>query len=298
MGRHAGIAKFCEENAHIGRSVWAVLGCCACDSQFRRVQGPPRGRVRLLCSPVESTLYPANAASPSSMSITMSGASEIVLVDDPALFLRLLPSLAALLHACVSTGASINFVQPFTLHGAEAFWTRQLDDIVHSGHQRLYATLDGDAGGPAGPLRALGCVILRLAHQPNQQHRCDLSKMLVHPDARRQCVALPLAVAVVQPGSLTLPLMLRSLKRHRRAAARHRRGRGETARKVVAVSRYRDGQRRREAVPPPVSTSVMQAPKALRCGTMADYHFAPRGYKPVRHMLPFPVSLSDWNNSS
>ena len=80
------------------------------------------------------------------MSITMSGASEIVLVDNPALFLRLLPSLAALLHACVSTGASINFVQPFTLHDAEAFWTRQLDDIVHSGHQRLYA-----ARAPAQP---------------------------------------------------------------------------------------------------------------------------------------------------
>ena len=139
----------------------------------------------------------------------MSGASEIVLVDNPALFLRLLPSLAALLHACVSTGASINFVQPFTLHGAEAFWTRQLDDIVHSGHQRLYAALDDDGGGL---LRVLGCVILKLAHQPNQQHRCDLSKMLVHPDARRQCVALPLAVAMVQPGSLTLPFMLRSLR--------------------------------------------------------------------------------------
>jgi len=90
---------------------------------------------------------------------------------------RELPGLAAVLHACVAGGASVNFVLPFGMAESEAWWRRAVLPALAAGERRLLvARADG-------LLR--GTVQLAPAPQPNQPHRADVTKLLVHPDARR-----------------------------------------------------------------------------------------------------------------
>jgi GNAT superfamily N-acetyltransferase len=83
-------------------------------------------------------------------------------------------ALAEILHACVAEGASVNFVLPFSFDEARAFWRRPIDRIV------LGAWVEG---------RLAGTVSLVPAPQPNQPHRADVAKLLVHPGFRRRGVA-------------------------------------------------------------------------------------------------------------
>ena len=93
-----------------------------------------------------------------------------------------LPDLARLLAACVAGGASVNFLQPFTADQAEAWWrARVLPGLIRRDRRVLVARL-----GAA----IIGTAQLDLATPPNQAHRADVSKVLVHPDARRRGVAL------------------------------------------------------------------------------------------------------------
>jgi ribosomal protein S18 acetylase RimI-like enzyme len=96
--------------------------------------------------------------------------------------------LAELLHAAVHAGASISFILPFSLDDARAFWRGQVFPRVAAGGRRLLiATLAG---------RIVGTVQLDLATAPNQAHRAEVLKLLVHPDARRLGIARALMVAL------------------------------------------------------------------------------------------------------
>lgn len=95
-----------------------------------------------------------------------------------------IPSLAEILCECVNAGASVNFVLPFELQEAVAYWTAQEVDVT-LGSLLLFVAVPIEE-----PRRAVGCVGARLAAQPNQQHRVDICKMLVHPQHRRQWAAL------------------------------------------------------------------------------------------------------------
>jgi GNAT superfamily N-acetyltransferase len=92
-----------------------------------------------------------------------------------------LPTLADILRACVEGGASVNFVLPFTQQDSEAWWRRAVLPALHDGERRLLVAR------VAG--RILGTVQLALAPQPNQPHRAEVTKLLVHPDGRRQGIA-------------------------------------------------------------------------------------------------------------
>lgn len=92
-----------------------------------------------------------------------------------------LPALADILRACVEGGASVNFVLPFTQQDSEAWWRRAVLPALREGERRL---LVARVGG-----RILGTVQLALAPQPNQPHRAEVTKLLVHPDGRRQGLA-------------------------------------------------------------------------------------------------------------
>ena len=92
-----------------------------------------------------------------------------------------LPSLAQLLHACVEAGASVSFVMPFSMTQAEAFWTRKVAPALAEGRRVLFLALLSE--------RVVGSVQLDLDMPPNQQHRAVVSKLLVHPDFRRQGIA-------------------------------------------------------------------------------------------------------------
>ncbi|AWN49388.1 GNAT family N-acetyltransferase [Methylobacterium terrae] len=88
-----------------------------------------------------------------------------------------LPDLAALLRACVLDGASIGFVLPFALSEAEAFWRDGLP-ALQSGARRLLVARHED--------RIVGSTQVGLASPPNGRHRAEITKVLVHPDARRR----------------------------------------------------------------------------------------------------------------
>ena len=97
-------------------------------------------------------------------------------------------ALAAVLHACVVAGASVGFVQPFALAEAEAWWRDQVIPSLARGERRLLAARLGG--------RVVGTAQLDIATKPNQRHRAEVSKVLVHPDARRRGIARLLMLRV------------------------------------------------------------------------------------------------------
>ncbi|AUH50055.1 GNAT family N-acetyltransferase [Chromobacterium sp. ATCC 53434] len=89
--------------------------------------------------------------------------------------------LAELLHACVHDGASIHFVQPFPIEQASAFWRDKTLPGVAGGHRALLvAFVDGELAGS---------VQLDCDTPPNQPHRAEVCKLMVHPRHRRRGVA-------------------------------------------------------------------------------------------------------------
>lgn len=83
-----------------------------------------------------------------------------------------------LLHACVHTGANVNFVLPFSEADAEVFWVRKVLPALRNGKRVLWIAEQGD--------RLAGSVQLDYDTPPNQAHRAEVTKLLVHPDFRRR----------------------------------------------------------------------------------------------------------------
>lgn len=89
--------------------------------------------------------------------------------------------LGQLLQACVHGGAGVHFVLPFTEKDAEVFWIEKVRPAVKDGARVLLVALkDGHVAGS---------VQLDTDTPPNQPHRAEVSKLLVHPDFRRQGIA-------------------------------------------------------------------------------------------------------------
>ena len=93
-------------------------------------------------------------------------------------FVSAIPDLATLLVDAVEDGASVGFVMPFTHLDATAWW-RELAGEIAAGHI-VVVLLRGEGG------RAAGTAQLRLAQYPNQRHRADVAKVLVHSSMRRK----------------------------------------------------------------------------------------------------------------
>lgn len=92
-----------------------------------------------------------------------------------------LPDLAELLRACVAAGGAVSFVLPFSLEDSAAFWRDQVLPGVAAGTRiLLVARVDG---------RVTGSVQLACGLPPNQPHRAEVTKLLVHPDDRRRGIA-------------------------------------------------------------------------------------------------------------
>ena len=89
--------------------------------------------------------------------------------------------LGALLHAVVHAGASINFVLPFGQSDAEAFWIAKVLPAVQGGTRLMFVARKGG--------RIAGSVQLGTDTPPNQPHRAEVTKLMVHPDFRRQGIA-------------------------------------------------------------------------------------------------------------
>lgn len=91
---------------------------------------------------------------------------------------RRLPDLAGIMHACVHAGASVGFVLPFTHADSEAWWRGTVLPALER-DERVLLVAETD-----GRLLATGQLIV--AQMPNQRHKAEVSKVLVHPDQRRR----------------------------------------------------------------------------------------------------------------
>lgn len=86
-----------------------------------------------------------------------------------------LPALAEVLSDCVEGGASVGFMQPFRPQDAEPFWEDAAAAVDRGETVLIVAEVAG---------RAVGTVQLGIGTMPNQPHRADIRKLLVHRDAR------------------------------------------------------------------------------------------------------------------
>ncbi|PYE29563.1 ribosomal protein S18 acetylase RimI-like enzyme [Rhizobium sp. PP-CC-3A-592] len=95
-------------------------------------------------------------------------------------------ALSAILIDCVADGASVGFLSPFGDEDATTYWTG-VADAVAAGQTVLFAAeVDG---------AILGTVQLGIGLPPNQPHRADLKKLLVHRQGRGRGLARLLMTA-------------------------------------------------------------------------------------------------------
>lgn len=96
--------------------------------------------------------------------------------------------LGEILHAVVYDGAGVSFVVPFSHDEARAFWMQKVLPGVRAGTKRVLVARIGP--------RIVGTVQIDTNTPPNQAHRAEVLKMLVHPAARRRGIARALMVAI------------------------------------------------------------------------------------------------------
>jgi GNAT superfamily N-acetyltransferase len=94
--------------------------------------------------------------------------------------------LARLLVDAVDSGASVSFLAPLTLDQAEAWWR----DTVESAREGAVILVARDDEG------IVGSVQMHPSWAPNQPHRADVAKLIVHRRGRRQGLARQLMTAV------------------------------------------------------------------------------------------------------
>jgi GNAT superfamily N-acetyltransferase len=91
-----------------------------------------------------------------------------------------LDALAAVLADCVAGGASVGYMEPFSQADARAVYEDYVRDAELGRRVILAAFLDGNL---------IGTAQLVLAVPPNQPHRADVARVLVHRSARRRGIA-------------------------------------------------------------------------------------------------------------
>ena len=99
-----------------------------------------------------------------------------------------LEMLSDVLHAVVHDGAGVSFIVPFSLDEARGFWIEKvLPGVRARTHRVLVARRE---------TRIVGTVQLEFPWPPNQPHRAEVAKLLVHPTERRRGIARALMVAL------------------------------------------------------------------------------------------------------
>lgn len=103
---------------------------------------------------------------------------ETITVQD---FDQHLPQLANLLHINVLDGASVSFITPFSLQDATYFWQNKVKPgLAQQSRILMVAKLGNELAG---------CLMLDFDLPPNQPHRAEIVKLLVHPKFRRRGIA-------------------------------------------------------------------------------------------------------------
>ena len=104
---------------------------------------------------------------------------EVRRLDVPALRTQL-DALADVLADCVAGGASVSYLAPFSKEDARAAFAGMIAEAEEGRRLILAAFTEG---------RLVGTVQVILALPPNQPHRAEIAKLLVHSAARRRGVA-------------------------------------------------------------------------------------------------------------
>ena len=99
-----------------------------------------------------------------------------------------LHQVAELLVDAVESGASVSFMSPFTVDEAREWWRK----TVERADPRAIILVARDDSG------IIGSVSMHPAWPPNQPHRADIAKLLVHRRARRRGIARALMDEIEQ----------------------------------------------------------------------------------------------------
>jgi GNAT superfamily N-acetyltransferase len=110
-----------------------------------------------------------------------------IIVLQPPVSDAALEELSAVLVDCIEGGASVSFMAPFSQEDGLAFFRKVAASVVSGETVLIAASLDG---------RIVGTVQLGLDTPPNQPHRADVKKMLVHRAARNRGIGAALMAAV------------------------------------------------------------------------------------------------------
>ncbi len=102
-------------------------------------------------------------------------------------FADAVPQLAEVLADAVDSGASVNFLRPFTEADAAAWWRACAGAVAAGSFRPIVARVDGDI---------VGCAVLVPSLKPNSPHRAEVVKVLVHRRARRRGIAAGLMGAL------------------------------------------------------------------------------------------------------
>ena len=93
---------------------------------------------------------------------------------------QLLGELTDVLQGCVADGASVGFIDAEDSEVMVRFWQQRIASITSGDSELIVARQHG---------RIVATVILSRSGMPNGRHRAEISKLLVHPQARRQGIA-------------------------------------------------------------------------------------------------------------
>ena len=104
-----------------------------------------------------------------------------------AAFEKNISRFAEILIDAVDSGAGVSFMKPLNKTEAENFWRSQISAIAEGKTFPVVAEHRGQIAG---------LVLLIKAWAPNQPHRADVAKLLVHRDFRRQGHATALMKAL------------------------------------------------------------------------------------------------------
>ena len=91
-----------------------------------------------------------------------------------------LDALASVLHDCVTGGASVSYMAPFSHEQARDAFASFAAEVEERRRLLLAAFVDGEL---------VGTVQVILALPPNQPHRAEIAKLLVHRSARKRGIA-------------------------------------------------------------------------------------------------------------
>lgn len=91
-----------------------------------------------------------------------------------------LSELGDVLQSCVKDGASVGFTDPADRLSIDNFWKDKIYSLASHDCELLVARDNGVLAGT---------VIINYCGMPNGRHRAEISKLLVHPQSRRQGIA-------------------------------------------------------------------------------------------------------------